>query len=64
MSDPVIMVCFLQSLPALVYAVFITSTFCYFTMTWCNKHIPSSLMTAFWPVQVYIANYVIYFYYL
>ena len=42
----------LQSLPALMYAVFITSAFCYFFLTWSNKYMPSSVMTAFWPVQV------------
>ncbi|XP_064403045.1 uncharacterized protein LOC135348687 isoform X2 [Halichondria panicea] len=41
-----------QSVPALVYAVFMTSAFCYFLISWSNKYLPSSVMTAFWPVQV------------
>lgn len=42
----------LQSLLALVYAVFVTSAFCYSLLAYANKYLPSSAVTAFWPVQV------------
>lgn len=52
-----------QSLYALAYAIFITSAFCYFLITWSNKHLPSSIMTAFWPMQVaYIDSSMTYWY--
>lgn len=44
-----------HSLYALAYAVFITSAFCYFLITWSNKYLPSSIMTAFWPMQVLVS---------
>ena len=47
-----------QSYYALAYAVFITSAFCYFLITWSNKYLPSSIMTAFWPMQVSSINVV------
>lgn len=37
-----------------MYAIFITSTFCYSLVAWTNQYLPSSIMTAFWPVQVRI----------
>jgi drug/metabolite transporter (DMT)-like permease len=40
---------------ALVYAVFITSALCYLLITWANLHLPSTIVTAFWPVQVPVA---------
>ena len=44
--------CSPQTWYALVYAVFITSAFCYLLITWANLHLPSTIVTAFWPVQV------------
>ena len=44
----------IQSVYALVYAIFINSALCYLLMTWSNLHLSSTLVTAFWPVQVYI----------
>ena len=51
----VLLYCLLRSMQtwyALVYAVFITSAFCYLLITWANLHLPSTIVTAFWPVQV------------
>lgn len=41
-----------QAWYALVYAVFIASALCYLLLTWSNLHIASSVVTAFWPLQV------------
>ena len=42
----------LQTLYALVYAIFITSALCYLLITWANSQLSSIIVTAFWPVQV------------
>jgi len=39
----------------LVYAVFISSALCYGLITFANKHLPATVVTAFWPVQVPVA---------
>ena len=36
----------------LVYAIFISSALCYGLLSLGNKHLSSSLVTAFWPVQI------------
>ena len=41
-----------QSLTPLIYAVLVTSSFCYLVITFANKHISSTVVTAFWPGQV------------
>ncbi|KAI6660500.1 WAT1-related protein [Oopsacas minuta] len=46
----------------LVYAVIITSCFCYIIVAWSNSKISASIVTAFWPIQVivcFIASYFI-----
>lgn len=43
----------LQSAYALVYAIFITSAACYLLVTWSNMHLPTTIVTAFWPLQVH-----------
>ena len=43
----------LQSLYALLYAIFITSAVCYSLITWSSKHLFPSILTAFWPLQVH-----------
>ena len=47
---------YLQSLYALVFAIFITSALCYLLITWTNMHLSSSIATAFWPLQVYLPH--------
>ena len=42
-----------QTLVALVYAIFITSAYCYGLITWANKFLPTSVLASFEPVQVY-----------
>jgi drug/metabolite transporter (DMT)-like permease len=42
-------------LPPLCYAVLITSTLCYGGLSLGNKFLSSTLITAFWPFQVFIA---------
>ena len=47
---------------ALVYAIIITSCFCYTLLTWANSQISASIVTAFWPFQVvpcFIGSYLI-----
>ena len=39
----------------LAYAVFISSALCYGLITFANKHLPATVVTAFWPVQVPVA---------
>lgn len=36
----------------LIYAVFVSSALAYGLVTWANKYLPSSVVTAFWPIQV------------
>lgn len=35
-----------------MYAVLVSSALCYGLITWANKHISSTVVTAFWPLQV------------
>ena len=47
---------------ALIYAIFITSCFCYSLITWANSQTNTSIVTAFWPFQVvpcFIGSYLI-----
>jgi len=44
-----------RSLFALLYAIFITSAVCYSLITWTSKHLYPSVLTAFWPLQVFVA---------
>ncbi len=46
------LICCEQSYPALLYGIFITSSLCYFLITWSNKYLPSTVMAAFRPIQV------------
>lgn len=48
----------MQSLPAMLYGIFITSALCYFLVTWSNKYLPSTMVAAFRPIQVYY-NYIL-----
>jgi len=45
----------LDSLYALVFAIFIASATCYLLVTWSNLHLSASIATAFWPFQVLVA---------
>ena len=40
-----------ESIP-IVYAIFVASALCYLLITWANMHVSSTLVTAFWPLQV------------
>ena len=42
----------MQSVYALIYAIFITSALCYLLITWSNVHLSATIVTAFWPTQV------------
>ena len=46
-----------QSVPALLYAIVVISTVGYSVVSWINKHIPASVIAAFWPVQVCMYMY-------
>ncbi|KAJ7386995.1 hypothetical protein OS493_003957 [Desmophyllum pertusum] len=35
----------------LVYAIVITSSMCYLLLSWCNMQVPSTVVTASWPLQ-------------
>ena len=35
----------------LVYAILITSSMCYLLLSWCNVQVPSTIVTASWPLQ-------------
>ena len=48
--------CVLQSIYALVYAIFVTSCLCYLLLTWANLHLSSAIVTAFWPLQVHVLS--------
>ena len=39
---------------AIAYATLISSALCYGLITWTNKHLSASIVTAFWPVQVLV----------
>ena len=41
----------IEALYCLVYAIFITSSMCYLLLSWCNMQIPSTVVTASWPLQ-------------
>jgi len=45
----------------LIYAVFITSALCYMLITWSNMLVSSSVVTAFWPLQVLFCVILAYF---
>eukprot|EP00118_Oscarella_pearsei_P020650 m.225208 g.225208 ORF g.225208 m.225208 type:complete len:357 (+) comp40011_c1_seq4:39-1109(+) len=49
-----------ESIP-IVYAIFIASALCYLLITWANMHISSTVVTAFWPLQVPVAVVLAYF---
>lgn len=42
-----------ESIP-IVYAIFVASALCYLLITWANMHVSSTLVTAFWPLQVQV----------
>ena len=50
-----------ETLFPLIYAVFITSALCYMLISWCNKEINSTLVTASWPLQVFVSVIMAYF---
>ena len=41
-----------QAAIPLVYAIFVAAALCYMLLSWSNKHVSPSVVTAFWPVQV------------
>jgi len=43
------------ALPALIYAVLVSSSMAYGLITYANKYIPGTIVTAFWPLQVLVA---------
>lgn len=44
-----------QTAIPLVYAIFVSSALCYGLITFANKHISGTVVTAFWPLQVPVA---------
>lgn len=44
-----------QMLVGLAYAVFISSALCYGLISFANKHLPATVVSAFWPLQVPVA---------
>lgn len=44
-----------QIIIPLLYSVFISSSLCYGLITFGNKHLPSTIVTAFWPLQIGVA---------
>lgn len=45
----------LQATYPLIFAIFIVSALCYLLATWATKQIPVTVVTAFWPLQVWAA---------
>lgn len=43
-----------EIIPPLVYAVLVSSGLCYGLLSWANKRVSSTVVTAFWPVQVFV----------
>jgi len=41
-----------SAIPPLIYALLITSAFCYGLLSFANKHAPSSVVSSFWPWQI------------
>ena len=35
----------------LLYAIFVSSTMCYLLLSWCNMQVPSTVVTASWPLN-------------
>lgn len=40
-----------EAIYCLVYAILITSSMCYLLLSWCNMQVPSTIVTASWPLQ-------------
>ena len=41
----------MEAFYCLVYAILITSSMCYLLLSWCNMQVPSTMVTASWPLQ-------------
>jgi hypothetical protein len=41
-----------ETLPALAYAVLVSSSLCYGLISWCNRQVSPTVVTSFWPLQV------------
>jgi len=41
----------MEAFYCLVYAILITSSMCYLLLSWCNMQVPSTIVTASWPLQ-------------
>lgn len=46
----------MKAVYALIYAIFIASAMCYLLITWSNIYLSATIVTAFWPTQVYDCN--------
>eukprot|EP00051_Salpingoeca_urceolata_P029878 m.7520 g.7520 ORF g.7520 m.7520 type:complete len:461 (+) comp2966_c0_seq1:107-1489(+) len=50
-----------ESYGGLAYAVLVSSALCYGLITWCNKYVSATVVTAFWPLQVFVTIILSYF---